>query len=95
MLNVMKMSNYRQEKYIVSPAEALYYATLGAADIIGKKDIIGSIKAGKQADLTFFSTKNLQDKQEMLSELLYLSSDKLATETIIAGKTVHKKSPAN
>jgi guanine deaminase len=77
MLNVMKMCNYRQDDYLVSPEEAFYYATLGAAKIIGKEDIIGSIETGKAADIVFLSMPDIDniDKNTILSRMYYLGDE--------------------
>lgn len=93
MLYVMKMFNYMQMNYIVSPEEAFYYATLGGAQILGKKAKIGSVEKGKEADLVFITKPDIhhKSKQEILSDLLYLGNEQVIKETIIAGKTVYKK----
>ena len=90
MLNVMKMCNYRQDNYIVSPTEAFYYATLGGAKILGKEKIIGSIEKGKDADLTFIKIPEIESKKKenILSVLLYLGSEFSVKATYIAGKPV-------
>jgi guanine deaminase len=77
MLHVMKMCNYRQDDYLVSPQEAFYYATLGAAKIIGKENLLGSIEIGKAADLVFLSIPDIADLDldSILSRLYYLGED--------------------
>jgi len=93
MPNVMKMFNYRQDSYVVSPEEAFYYATLAGAEILGWEERTGSIQPGKEADLVFFKIKDLPAKNstEILSDLLYLSNEITVKETIIAGKTVYSR----
>ncbi len=91
MLNVMKMCNYRQDNYVISPEEALYYATLGGAKVLGKEDIIGSIEIGKDADLTFIEIDNPLGKsgEEILSILLYIGNELKVKSTFVAGKAIY------
>ena len=88
MFNMMKMCNYRQDDYIVSPAEAFYYATLGGAKVLGKEKIIGSVESGKEADLTFVKIADIneKDKESLLSELLYLGTEREIKAVFAAGK---------
>jgi guanine deaminase len=90
MLNVMKMCNYRQDNYIVSPTEAFYYATLGGAKVLEKEEIIGSIQVGKDADLTFIKIPEIENKEKenILSELMYLGTEREIKATFVAGKPV-------
>ena len=92
MFQVMKMFNYRQDNYVISPEEAFYYATLGGAKILGKDDIIGSVEVGKEADLTFVKIQNIEekDKETLLSELLYLGTEREIKATFVAGKNLFK-----
>ncbi|OQX71819.1 MAG: hypothetical protein B6D62_01395 [Candidatus Cloacimonas sp. 4484_275] len=92
MFNVMKMFNYRQDNYVVSPQEAFYYATLGGAKILGKDNIIGSVEIGKEADLTFLKIPDIAEKNKdtLLSELLYLGTEKKIKAVFVAGKTFPK-----
>ncbi len=90
MLNVMKMCNYRQDNYIVSPTEAFYYATLGGAKVLGKEEIIGSIMKGKDADLAFIKIPEIENKEKenILSELVFLGTGREIKATFVAGKPV-------
>ena len=45
----------------LSPMEALYVATLSSATIIGREDEIGSIEAGKFADLVILNSNPMDD----------------------------------
>ncbi len=92
MLNVMKMCNYRQQNYIVSPTEAFYYATLGGAKVLGKEEIIGSIIVGKEADLTFIKIPEIENKEKenILSELVFLGTEREIKATFVAGKPVYQ-----
>jgi imidazolonepropionase-like amidohydrolase len=50
-----------QVKYGQTPMEAIQSATVGAADLIGKKAELGSISPGKKADLIAVSGDPLAD----------------------------------
>lgn len=90
MLNVMKMAAFRQNEFMVSPQELFYRGTLGAAEILGKEDIIGSIQPGKDADLVFLNLPEFKNynETELLSKLIYTNEDVKIVETLVQGKTV-------
>ncbi len=92
MLEMMKIYNYRQDDYIVSPQEAFYYATLGAADALGKIDLIGSVEETKEADLVFVEIDQLQAKSDVdiLSDLMFIIRKKEIKEVFIAGRKASK-----
>ena len=92
MFNVMKMFVYRQDDVAVTPEEAFYSATLGGAKLLGKEDILGSVEVGKEADLVFIQIQNIKEKTKtgILSELVYLGSQKIIENVVIAGKSVLK-----
>jgi imidazolonepropionase-like amidohydrolase len=48
-------------KYGMTSMQAIQAATINAADLLGKKDVLGSIKAGKYADLIAVSGDPLAD----------------------------------
>lgn len=90
MLNVMKMAAFRQNDLVVSPQELFYRGTLGAAKIIGKDKIIGSIQSGKDADLVFLKLDDFQkyNETELLSKLIYTHEDVEIVETLVQGRKV-------
>jgi imidazolonepropionase-like amidohydrolase len=61
--------NARQFQYMVkygmSPMQAIQAATINAADLLGWKDRIGSVSAGKYADLIAVAGDPLQDTAEL------------------------------
>ncbi len=48
-------------KYGMTPMQAIQAATSNAADLLGKSDLLGSIKAGKYADVVAVAGNPLQD----------------------------------
>ncbi len=48
-------------RYGMTPMQAIQSATRNAADLLGKSDVLGSIKAGKYADLVAVSGNPLED----------------------------------
>ncbi|MCF7793591.1 MAG: guanine deaminase [Candidatus Cloacimonetes bacterium] len=92
MLNVMKMAAFRQNDLVVSPQELFYRGTLGAAKILGKEEIIGSIQPEKDADLVFLKLSDFQkyNETELLSKLIYTHEDVEVVETLVQGKQVFK-----
>jgi imidazolonepropionase-like amidohydrolase len=48
-------------RYGMTPMQAIQSATSNAADLLGKSDILGSIKPGKYADIVAVSGDPLQD----------------------------------
>lgn len=73
MLYHAKMYNYRQLNTMISPADAFYRITLGAARILGIDKKIGSLATGKDADLLLMklpdTKKALND--DILSQLIF------------------------
>lgn len=95
MPNIMKMLIYRQETYHITLAEALYYATLGAAKVLGKEQLIGSIEKGKEADLVFLKLPEQENEnsEDILSYLIYLSQPQDVLAAYIAGEEQYRKDP--
>ena len=52
-------------KYGMSPAQALHSANMSAAELLGMQDQIGSIEAGKFADIVAVRSDPLQDIQQL------------------------------
>ena len=87
MLNSMKMASFRQDLDLIELSEIFYSATLGAAKVLSKENLIGSIEIGKEADLVFVSGFNLEEKtgEEILSELVYLWNEKQIYSVYVSG----------
>jgi guanine deaminase len=65
MLYHAKMYHYRQSQTPVTPADAFYRITLGAAVLLNLDNKIGSLESGKEADIVLL---NLPETDKPLSE---------------------------
>jgi guanine deaminase len=65
MLYHAKMYNFRQTETPVTPADAFYRITLGAARVLNLDNKIGSLEIGKDADFVFM---NLPEPEKPLAE---------------------------
>ncbi|MCA0757610.1 imidazolonepropionase [Paenibacillus sp. N4] len=73
----------------MSPAEALTACTINAAHAIGRADRIGSIEAGKQADLVIFDAPNVDYLQYHYAVNLTETVIKNGVPVILQGKRVY------
>jgi guanine deaminase len=87
MLNSMKMASFRQDLDLIELSDIFYSATLGAAKVLSKEKLIGSIEMGKEADLVFISGFDFSEKtgEEILSELIFLWNEKTITSVYVSG----------
>ncbi len=91
---------HQQGVAIPSHADALHLATQGAADALGKGDIIGSLDAGKEADITVMDLAALlpyggagmkiEDltPDDMLALCIYRGGPHAVLETFVRGESV-------
>jgi guanine deaminase len=91
---------YEPNVAVPSPAQALHLATQGAAAVLGKGDIIGSLDAGKEADLTVMdiaavlpyggAETKLEDltPDDMLALCIYRGGPHAMLETFVRGRSV-------
>jgi imidazolonepropionase len=70
----------------LSAAEVLAAATINAAFALGRGDRIGSLEAGKQADIAIFEAKDYR-------EVPYRFGENLVRQVIVAGKTIVERPP--
>ncbi len=87
--------------YSLSPLHAFYMGTLGTARALYLDDKIGSISAGKEADLTVLDLKatpllahRLQyarDVEEVLFVLMTLGDDRAIRATYVAGRKLYSR----
>lgn len=91
MLHHAKMMNFRQTSYPVSPEKALYHITLGSAKVLEKESQIGSLAAGKEADIVILQPpEGYPPGTDSLSQLTFLGTEFRVRETIVAGTSKYK-----
>ncbi len=91
MLYHAKMANYRQSALSMSPARLFYHLTLGNARLLDMGQTIGSLEAGKQADLVLFDATGLPNNaDELVSALCFSDHESRVRETVIAGRSVYR-----
>jgi 5-methylthioadenosine/S-adenosylhomocysteine deaminase len=76
----------------MTAAQALRMATLGGAKALGLDDTIGSLEAGKAADITAISMNSIETQPlyHPISQLVYASSREQVSDVWIAGQHVLK-----
>ena len=89
---------------IPSPAQVLHLATQGAAEALGKGDIIGSLEPGKEADLTVMDLTALLPyggaetkiddltPDDMLALCIYRGGPHAVLETFVRGRSLSRSS---
>ena len=77
----------------ISAKEILRTTTLGGAEALGLDDIIGTLEAGKEADLTVLSLDHLaqQPVNDVESALVFSSNARDVMATYVAGKMVYER----
>ena len=95
-------SFYEQGVTAPSPAEVLHLATQGAATVLGKGDIIGSLDAGKEADITVMdlaallpyggAETKIEDltPDDMLALCIYRGGPHAVLETFVRGHSLSR-----
>ena len=95
-------ASFEKNVRVPSPAELLFLATQGAADALGKGDALGSLDAGKEADLTIIkasallpyredsSTREELESEDILSLCVYRGSARATAETLVRGRTIYR-----
>jgi guanine deaminase len=91
---------YEQGIVPPTPAQALYLATQGAADVLGKGTVIGSLEVGKEADLTVMDVSKLLpyhgsatkfedvSPDDILALCIYRGGPHAVLETFVRGRSV-------
>ena len=84
------------------PSEAFYFATQGGARALGKSEIIGTLDAGKEADLTIVDLQALVpypksggavqalSAEDALALCIYRGGPQAILETYVRGKSVYR-----
>lgn len=77
----------------VSAREALEAATLGGAKALGLDHLIGTLEAGKQADIAIVSLDHLaqQPVSDIYAALVFSSNGRDVVETLVAGVSIFTK----
>jgi aminodeoxyfutalosine deaminase len=88
--------NRVDRKRFVTAKEVLEAATLGAARALGLDDKIGTLEAGKQADLAIVSLENeaQQPISEVRAALVFSSSSRDVLSTMVAGTEIYRRCQA-
>jgi len=93
-------SFYEPDIAVPSPAETLHLATQGAAEALGKGDLIGSLDAGKEADIAVMdlaamlphggAETKIEDltPDDMLALCIYRGGPHAVLETFVRGHSV-------
>lgn len=89
----------------ITALEGLYLATLGGARSLGLEDRIGSLAAGREADIVVldpkatpllaFREQRSRSLEETLFVLMTLGDDRAVRATYIAGKLAHARQPVD
>ncbi|MEO8188639.1 MAG: amidohydrolase family protein, partial [Burkholderiaceae bacterium] len=78
----------------LTPVRAIQAATVINAEVLGWQDQIGSIEAGKQADLVAFDLAAIETQPlyDVVSQIVYAAGREQVSEVWVAGKrVVHKR----
>lgn len=89
---VLAARTLSDRKRFVEPREAIETTTLGGAKALGLETEIGTLEAGKQADLIVVSLENIaqQPVHDVYSALLFASNARDIRLTIIAGEEIYR-----
>lgn len=95
-------SFYEPNVETMTPSKALYLATQGAADALGKGKLIGNFEIGKEADLTIMdlgvllpyqrSSKATNDlsAEDVVSLCIYRGGPEAVIETFVRGRSIYR-----
>ena len=95
---------YKEGVLVPTPAQALHLATQGAAEVLGKGSVIGSLDVGKEADLTVMDVATLLPyhgsatkfeeltPDDMLALCIYRGGPQAVLETFVRGRSVWRAS---
>ncbi len=77
-----------REMGLLSAQEALWHSTVGSADVLGWSDRVGSLEAGKQADMILvdLDQPHLAPLHEPVTVLVYNASGRDVTHVMVGGR---------
>jgi guanine deaminase len=89
----------------IGALEGFYLATLGGARALDLDDRIGSLRAGREADLVVldpdatpllaFRNARSRSIEEILFVLMMLGDDRAVRATYVAGQLAHRRQPVD
>lgn len=94
-------SFYQPDVKVPTPAAVFHLATQGAADLLGKGEVIGSLEAGKEADVILMDAAKLipypkrvkevldLPPEEILALCVYRGSPQAVVDSYVRGKCVY------
>ncbi|MEQ1603466.1 MAG: amidohydrolase family protein [Pyrinomonadaceae bacterium] len=87
---VLAARNREGSTRFISPKEALETATLGGARALGLDNIIGTLEAGKQADIVVISLDHpaIQPIGDVYAALVFSANSRDVVRTIVAGNPI-------
>lgn len=85
--------NQKDSNRFIKPIEILRLATLGGAESLGLHARIGSLEAGKQADIAVVSLEHLstQPLGDIEAAIVFSASGRDVVKTLVAGNQVYSK----
>jgi 5-methylthioadenosine/S-adenosylhomocysteine deaminase len=77
---------------MISAKDALAAATLGGARAMGLENELGTLEAGKQADLAIVSLEGIHQRPvyDAVSALIFSSTGRDVVLTVVAGREVYR-----
>ena len=98
MLETMKLAALMQkgihrDAAVITAPDIIEAATLGGARAIGMEEKLGSLEAGKKADMILFDPRHLKSfpNHDAAATTVYASSEENIDTTIVNGKIVYHK----
>ncbi|HKP70356.1 MAG TPA: amidohydrolase family protein [Pyrinomonadaceae bacterium] len=84
--------NHEERNGFIGPRDALYAATLGGAKALGLQDKVGTLEAGKCADVAVVSLSELSQSpiNDVEAALVFSSNARDVVMTIVNGRTVYE-----
>ena len=98
MLETMKLAaliqkGIHRDASVISADQVIRMATCGGAKAIGMEDLVGTLEAGKKADMILFDPRHLKSfpNHDAEATVVYASSEENIDTTIVNGKIVYHR----